>query len=183
MPETHPVDGWLAELGLEPVERAEREGVVSWDLVLDGRRRFDVRVTLILEPALALVAWVHYAPPLNDSFRKSYRQFLRWNDELPFAKFALSTDERPVLTSEVPIERLDRDRLGVTLARLLAICDLLLDESLQWLWPGGRRPPGDAERRPRHVALLERYHEELAELTSFDGVQAEGLASDARVAG
>ena len=30
------VEAWLAELGLEPLERADREGVTSWDLVLDG---------------------------------------------------------------------------------------------------------------------------------------------------
>ena len=177
MAEGAPVDEWLAELGLEPVERAEREGVTSWDLVLDGRRRFDVRVTLILDPALALVAWVHYAPPLSDSFRKSYRQFLRWNDELPFAKFALSEDERPVLTSEVAVDRLDRHRLGLTLARLLAVCDLLFDESLQWLWPGGRRPPPDTTRTSRHLALLDRYAEELRELLPGPSTEDEPTAS------
>lgn len=159
------VDGWLRELRLDPVERDEREGTTSWDLVLDGRRRFDVRVTLILEPNLGLVAWVHYAPALNDSFRKSYRQFLRWNDELPFAKFALSADERPVLTSELASNDLDLDRLGLALARLLAICDLLLDESSHWLWPGGRRPD-EADRTCRNPWLFERYRDELAELTA-----------------
>ena len=33
-----------------PIERAEREGVTSWDLLLDGRRRYDLRITLILDP-------------------------------------------------------------------------------------------------------------------------------------
>ena len=98
---TAAVDAWLAELGLKPVERAEREGATSWDLILDGRRRRGLRLTLILDPAVALIAWVHFAPPMSDNFRKSYRQLLRWNDELPFAKFALSEDERPVLTAEV----------------------------------------------------------------------------------
>ena len=83
------VDGWLAELGVVPDERAEREGIVSWDLLLDGRIRHDVRVTLILDPALALLCWVHYAPPINDSFRVSYRKLLRWNDEIPFVKFEI----------------------------------------------------------------------------------------------
>jgi hypothetical protein len=120
-------------------------------------------VTLILEPSLALVAWVHYAPALSDGFRKSYRQFLRWNDELPFAKFALSEDERPVLTTELPLETADSDALGLALARLLAICDLLLDDSAHWLWPGGRRPPdGGTERR--NAWLFERYEARLGEL-------------------
>ena len=88
------VDRWFREFELSPLERAVRDGITSWDLRLDGRRRPDIRVTLILDPATAMVLWVHFAPPLNDSFRVSYRQLLRWNDELPFVKFALS-DRRP----------------------------------------------------------------------------------------
>ena len=145
------------------MERAERGGVSSWDLVLDGRVRRDIRVTLILDPSVGLVIWLHYAPALSDGFRKSYRQFLRWNDELPFAKFALSEDERPILTAELPAMTLDRDALGLALARLLAICDLLLDESARWLWPGGRRPR-QAPGRPRNEPLLDRYATELGEL-------------------
>src|SRR6187397_2468147 len=135
------VDAWLAELELEPLERAERDGVASWDLQLDGRARPDVLVTLILDPTTGLLCWAHYAPPLNDSFRVSYRQFLRWNDELPFVKFALGADEQPVLAVEIPIAGLDRDALGLGVARLLAVCDLLLGESVRWLWPGAKAPP------------------------------------------
>ena len=72
----------------------------------------DIRLTLILDPARAVVLWVHFAPPLNDSFRVSYRQFLRWNDELPFVKFALSDDDRPVLASELPVEALEPGPAG-----------------------------------------------------------------------
>ena len=124
------VDGWLTELGLTPVERAEREGATSWDLVLDGRHRRSLRVTLILDPALALIAWVQFGPPMTDNFRKSYRQLLRWNDELPFAKFAISEDERPILTLEESVEGLERDRLGALLARVLAIADLVHEPAL-----------------------------------------------------
>ena len=63
-------------------------------------------------PALALIVWVHFAPPIVDSFRMSYRKLLRWNDEYPFAKFALATDERPILTSELPIALLSVRRAG-----------------------------------------------------------------------
>lgn len=128
-------------------------------------RRHDVRVTLILDPALALLIWVHYAPPINDSFRVSYRKLLRWNDELPFVKFAVSTDERPMLTAELPVEHLDEDALGRTLARLITICDLLLDDSLPWLYPGAKRAPVPV-RPSRHEALLTRYADDLAELRS-----------------
>jgi hypothetical protein len=162
-PSSIQVDGWLAELGIVPVERIEREGITSWDLVLDGRRRFDVRVTVILDPTLACIAWVHYAPPLTDGFRRSYRKLLRWNDEYPFAKFAIATDERPVLSAELPIERLDRDALGLALARLLALCDVLLEESAAWIWPDGKVPPADG-RVSRQVDLLARFADELAEL-------------------
>lgn len=157
------IDLWLADAGIEPLERVEREGAVSWDLMLDGRRRQDIRTTLILEPDLALIGWVHYAPPLADTFRKSYERFLRWNDELPFAKFALSEDLRPILSSEVPIERLDGESLGLTIARLLAVCDLLLDDSIRWLWPGAKQAPSP-DRPSRQAALLDRYAPQLAEL-------------------
>ncbi|HUP83377.1 MAG TPA: YbjN domain-containing protein [Candidatus Limnocylindria bacterium] len=163
-----PIDGWLTELGLKPVERAEREGATSWDLVLDGRRRRGARVTLIFDPALALVAWVHFGPPLSDNFRKTYRQLLRWNDELPFAKFALSEDERPVLTAEVPADGLTRDIVGTLLARVLAICDLVHEPVLALMGELNRKQAALAkvESDPAGVALLDRYAAALTELTA-----------------
>src|ERR687898_2972951 len=110
------VEAWFADLGLEPLERADREAITSWDLVLDGRRRFDLRVTIILDPALALICWAHYAPPISDLFRKSYRKLLRWNDELPFVKFGVGEDERPILIAELPPGVVDVDALGLALA-------------------------------------------------------------------
>ena len=100
-PQSYAVEGWLGELGLQPVESAESEGVASWDLILDGRRRFGVPFTVILDPSIGAVVWVQYAPPLADSLRKVYRQLLRWNDELPFVKFAVGEDDQPVLSDEV----------------------------------------------------------------------------------
>ena len=163
------VETWLAELGIEPIERSERDGVHSWDLDLDGLRRFDVRVTLIVDPAVACVVWVHYAPPLTDSFRKSYRALLRWNDEFPFAKFAISEDDRPILTTELAADRLDRDEVGLAICRLLAMCDRLLDESAHWIWLDGKVPSrldGDGERRSRQLGLFARYADRLTELVA-----------------
>lgn len=157
------VDAWLGELGLAPLERAERDGISSWDLRLDARRRADIRLTIILDPARALLLWVHYAPPINDSFRVSYRQLLRWNDELPFVKFALSDDDRPVLTSELALDGLDSERLGLAICRLLAVCDLTLDRAVVWLSPGARSAP-PMTRPSRQAALFERYAGDLAEL-------------------
>ena len=158
---------WLEELGIPAGERADRDGVSSWDISLDGRLRAAIPITIILDPALALLCWVHYAPPINESFRVSYRMLLRWNDELPFVKFAVSEDERPVLTAELPVTTLDRDVLGATLARLVAVCDLLLLDSARWLEPpGGRKgawpPPPPAMASP----LLERYADRLGELAT-----------------
>jgi hypothetical protein len=158
------VEGWFVELGLSPFERADREGVSSWDLDLDGRRRFDLRVTVILDPNLALICWAHYAPPISDMFRKSYRKLLRWNDEFPFAKFSVSEDERPLLAIELPIGAADADSLGLAIARILGIADRLLDESKDWLWLGGRMPD-QAGRTPGNPAFLDRYARRLPELT------------------
>jgi hypothetical protein len=160
------VERWFAELGLEPVERAERDGIASWDLVLDGRRRFDFRVTVILDPTLALICWAHFAPPINDMFRKSYRKLLRWNDEFPFAKFSVGEDERPLLAVELPIDGLiaaDPDALGLALARIVGIADRLLDDSKAWLWIGGRMPE-TGERTPRNAGLIDRFEGRLVEL-------------------
>ena len=162
------VDGWLAELGLTPIERDQREGAASWDLVLDGRKRRGLRVTLILDPLVALIAWVHLAPPLSDNFRKTYRQLLRWNDELPFFKFALSEDDRPMLTAEISAVGLDREAVGRLLARTLAIVDLVHDESMKLMGELRRKHVAIAavgEPDPAGVTLLERYAADLEELT------------------
>jgi hypothetical protein len=157
------VEHWLDELGLSPSDRADRDGVSSWDLRLDGVRRFDVPITLILDPAFALICWVHFAPPIGDGLRKSYRKLLRWNDEYPFVKFSLAEDGRPVLTTELPIEAVGRDALGIAIARSLAIADRLLEESASWLWIGGRIPDTSG-RASRGAALLARYADAIEEL-------------------
>jgi Putative bacterial sensory transduction regulator len=162
-PEVAEIGHWLTELDLEPVESAERDGVSSWDLVLDGRKRNAIRMTLIHEPALGLVAWVHYAPPLADSLRKTYRQLLHWNDELPFVKFAVADDDRPMLSAEVAASALTRDALGLAIGRLVAVCDLLYEESSGWVDRLGK-PKGTGGQSG--VRLLERYRFELAELVA-----------------
>lgn len=137
--------------------------------MLDGRARRALRVTLILDPALAVVAWVHFSPPLSDNFRKTYRQLLRWNDELPFVRFALSEDERPVLTVEEPVAMISRDVVGLLIARVLAICDLVHVPALALMGELRRKqaalvaggPPD-----PAGVGLLERYAADLSELIS-----------------
>jgi putative sensory transduction regulator len=157
------VEAWLAELELTPSKPVVRDGVAAWDVELDGRRRFDIRVTIILDPALGLISWVHFAPPIGDGLRKAYRTLLRWNDEFPFVKFSIAEDGRPTLSTEIPLRFLGRDELGLALARSLAICDALLPESAGWLWIGGRMPDQSGRRR-RNEALLARYAGRLPEL-------------------
>ena len=158
------VEVWFRDLGLEPRERADREGITSWDLILDGRRRFDIRVTVILDPTLGIICWAHFAPPISDMFRKSYRKLLRWNDEFPFAKFSISEDERPVIAVELPVEVASADQLGLAIVRILGIADRLLEESKGWIWLGGRVPEyGD--RTSANAALLDRFAARLPELT------------------
>jgi hypothetical protein len=159
------VEAWLAELGLAPIERVDREAVTSWDLVLGGRRRAALRVTLILDPSLGLICWAHFAPPINDAFRKSYRRLLRWNDELPFVKFSLGEDDRPLLIVELPAASLDRDALGLALARELAVADRCHADTVEWLKSGGwPTATASVPATGPGPALLDRYATELAEL-------------------
>jgi hypothetical protein len=169
------VERWLDELELVVLARADRDGVTSWDLRLDGRRRFDLPLTLILDPSLALICWVHFAPPIGDAFRKSYRKLLRWNDEYPFAKFSLAEDDRPVLASELPLRAADRDELGLAIARSLLIADQLLEESAGWLWIGGRIPDQSA-RVSRGAGLIARYADRLGELIGGSEAAADAAA-------
>ena len=158
------VEAWLAELGATPLERRDRGGVTSWDLVLDGRWRAALRITVILDPGLALICWCHFAPPVNDSFRKSYRKLLRWNDELLFVKFSIGEDERPLLLAELPAETAARDGLGLALARQVAIADRLHGEAAEWLRAGGWRTDPPADPDGPGMRLVARYSAELAEL-------------------
>jgi hypothetical protein len=103
------------------------------------------------------------APPIGDAMRRSYRKLLRWNDEFPFVKFSLAADDRPIAAVEIQPDRVDRDALGLAIARLLAICDLLLEETAEWIWIGGRVPP-QGPGVGRNLGLLERYAEQLGEL-------------------
>ena len=162
-PEPADIEAWLADLGLTPSQPIVRDGVAAWDLELDGRRRFDIRITIILDPALGLISWVHFAPPIGDGLRKAYRTLLRWNDEFPFVKFSIAEDGRPTLSTEIPLRFLGRDELGLALARSLAICDALLPESAGWLWIGGRIPDQSTRKR-RNEAMLARYAGRLPEL-------------------
>lgn len=158
------VEGWLRDLGLDAGARAEREGIVAWDVALDGHRRRDLRATVILDPGIGVIVWAHLAPPLGDGLRKAYRTLLRWNEDFPLAKFSVADDGRPILAVEIPARWVDADELGLALARVAGIADRIFDETRGWLWIGGRVPDGYAARPSRTPALLERFAPRLPEL-------------------
>lgn len=171
------VAGWLRELGLDAGEVSEREGIAAWDVVVDGRRRRDLRVTVILDPSLGAIVWAHLAPPIGDAMRKTLRTLLRWNDEFPFAKFSFADDLRPILAVEIPGRWLDADELGLALARISAIADRVFDDTRPWVWIGGRVPPGYGAGPGRTEDLLRRYADRLRELIEPDGVAPREIAA------
>ncbi len=135
--------------------------------MLDARKRRQLRITLIFDPAVALLAWVQLGPPLSDNFRKTYRQLLRWNDELPFAKFTVSEDERPILTLELPASEVDHDALGLLVARALAIADLIHPQAMALMGDLRRTYPKlvtAAEPELSGPALMDRHAAALEEL-------------------
>lgn len=158
------IERWLADFGIEPGPRLDREGVTAWDLTLDGRKRVDLRVTVILDPSLGAILWGHLAPPLGDGLRKAYRTLLRWNDEFPLAKFSVADDGRPILSIELPDRWLTQDELGLALARMSAIADRIFDDTRGWLWIGGRVPNGYGSGTPQHPAPIARFASRLGEL-------------------
>ncbi len=183
-PDAATVETWLGELGLVPGARAERAGIVAWDIALDGRRRRDLRTTLILDPAIGAIVWAHLAPPIGDGLRKSYRMLLRWNEDFPLAKFSVADDGRPILAVEVPARWLSLAELGLALARVVLVADQVFDETRGWLWIGGRVPDDYAAQPIRNVSLLERFGPQLGELVD-EPVEPEASSSPTmpRVAG
>jgi hypothetical protein len=158
------IEAWLGAAGVEPGAKVERDGIVAWDLTLDGRKRRDLRVTLILDPAIGAIVWAHLAPPLLDGLRRAYRTLLRWNEEFPFVKFSVADDGRPIAAVELPMRWVNGDEIGLALARVTSVADRIFEETRGWLWIGGRVPDGYESRPGRNQQLLERYEAQLGEL-------------------
>ena len=93
-------------------------------------------------------------------------KLLRWNDELPFVKFSVSDDERPMLLVEIPVAQASRDTLGLALARELAVADRLHDDSVHWLKAAGwsADPPPPERQDGPGTRLVARYAGQLTEL-------------------
>jgi hypothetical protein len=137
-------------------------GAFSRDVVLDGERRFDLRVTVAWIDGVGLSAWAYYGAEAMEMPKRIYARLLRANYEYPFVKFALTDDDRPMLMTELPPNGLDRDALARTLVRLTLVADRLLDETAAAVADRGSLPDWSG-RTPRNEALLAAHRAEVEE--------------------
>lgn len=156
-----PIDSLLAELGLEVVGTGPADDrSLSRDVILDGRRRFDLRVTVAWVAGVGWSLWAYYGLEAMDIPRRVHVRMLRANFEYPYVKFAVTDDDRPMLMTELPPMAMDRDELGRGLARLAVVADRLLDETAAAVADRGVLPDWTG-RRCRNPGLLDRYADEV----------------------
>ena len=137
-----------------------RDPAFSRDIVLDGTRRFDLRVTVAWVDGVGLSAWAYYGAEAMEIPRRVYARMLRANFEYPFVKFAVTDDDRPMLMTELPPAGIDRDALARALVRLTVVADRLLDETAAAVVDRGHLPDW-AGRVPRNAALLAAHSAEV----------------------
>ena len=160
--EAPPIDRWLGELGLEVVGAAGEPGglALSRDLLLDGTRRYDLRVTVAWVAGVGCSVWAYYGLEAMEIPKRIYARMLRANFDYPFVKFAMTDDDRPMLMTELPSAALDRDELGRSLARLAIVADRLLEETAAAVADRGMLPDW-ADRVGRNPSLLAAYGPEV----------------------
>ncbi|CAN5562619.1 MAG: hypothetical protein H0X68_08425 [Chloroflexi bacterium] len=151
-----PIDRWLRELGLEVVAAAGDPGdaAMSRDVIVDGQRRFDLRVTMAWVAGVGVSLWAYYGLEAMEIPKRTYFRMLRANFDYPFVKFALTDDDRPMLMTELPTAALDRDELGRAVVRLAIVADRLLEETANAVVDRGELPDwaGRTGRNPKLVA-------------------------------
>ena len=170
--ETPPIDRWLGELGLEVVAGTGEAGgpALSRDVVVDGRRRFDLRVTVAWVAGVGCSLWAYYGLEAMEIPKRVYARMLRANFDYPYVKFALTDDDRPMLMTELPAAGLDRDALARTLVRLTIVADRLLEETAVAVADRGHLPDWSG-RTPRNEALLAAHREEVeAEMPDWEPI-------------
>lgn len=161
-----PIDRMLGELGIEVVDAADGpadgsgHSSLTRDVVLDGRRRFDLRVTVAWVAGVGCSLWGYYGLEAMEIPKRVYARMLRANFEYPYVKFAMTDDDRPMLMTELPTTALDRDELGRGLARLAIVADRLLEETAAAVADRALLPDWSG-RVGRNVALLEAYGAEV----------------------
>ena len=160
--EAPPIDRWLGELGLEVVgSTADPTGrAISRDVILDGNRRFDLRVTVAWVAGVGCSLWAYYGLEAMEIPKRTFTRMLRANFDYPFVKFAMTDDDRPMLMTELPSSALDRDELGRGLVRLTVVADRLLEETAPAVADRGVLPDW-ADRTSRNRALTAAYRADV----------------------
>lgn len=132
----------------------------SRDLVLDGMRRFDLRVTVAWVDGLGLSVWAYYGDEEMEVPKRIYARMLHANFDYPFVKFALTDDDRPMLMIELPAAGLERDALARALVRLTVVADRLMDETAPAIAERGNLPDW-AGRASRNATLSTAHRAEV----------------------
>ena len=160
--EAPPIDRWLGELGLEVVgTTADPTGrAFSRDVILDGDRRFDLRVTVAWVAGVGCSLWAYYGLEAMEIPKRTFTRMLRANFDYPFVKFAMTDDDRPMLMTELPSSALSRDELGRGLVRLTVVADRLLEETASAVADRGVLPDW-SERASRNPALTAAYRADV----------------------
>lgn len=156
------IDAWLNELGLEIVASsgAAGEPAISRDLIIDGERRYDLRVTVAWVNGVGCSLWAYYGLEAMEIPKRTYGRMLRANFDYPFVKFAMTDDDRPMLMTELPTAGLDRDGLGRALVRLAAVADRMLEETANAVADRGILPDW-SDRTSRNRRLTDAYRSEV----------------------
>ncbi|MGZ8562012.1 MAG: YbjN domain-containing protein [Candidatus Limnocylindria bacterium] len=139
---------------------AQADPAFSRDLLLDGARRLDLRVTVAWVEGFGLSAWAYYGDEGLEVPKRVYARMLRANFDYPFVKFAVTDEDRPMLMAELPAAGLDRDALARALVRLIVVADRLLDETAAAIADRGVLPDWSG-RTARNEALLAAHRDEV----------------------
>lgn len=157
-----PFDRWLEELGVEVVAAggAPGEAALTRDVIIDGRRRYDLRVTVAWVAGVGCSLWAYYGLEAMEIPKRIYARMLRANFDYPLVKFAMTDDDRPMLMTEWPTSALDRDELGRGLVRLAVVADRLLEETAHAVADRAVLPDW-SERESRNPRLTATYRAEV----------------------
>lgn len=157
-----PIDRWLEELEVPVVAASGGPGepALSRDVIIDGVRRHDLRVTVAWVAGVGCSLWAYYGLEAMEIPKRIYARMLRANFDYPFVKFAMTDDDRPMLMTEWPTRALDRDELGRGLVRLSVVADRLLEETALAVADRGILPDW-SDRDSRNSRLTSAYRPEV----------------------